>query len=95
MMMTMMMMIFFNLRGVRFTVIRENYGGHFLPISGMTADKHIIVVENYCHKNMLMSLGEIYYMLLFIIVRKHGYWQLSNPFLRLLVQFLQISHKRG
>lgn len=39
---------------------------HLLPSSGMTADKCIIVVENYCHKNMLMSLGEIYYMLLFI-----------------------------
>ena len=34
---------------------------------------------------------EIYYMLLFIIVRKYGYWQLSVPFLHLLVEFLQIS----
>ena len=64
---------------------------YLFPSSGMTADKCIIVVENYCHKNMLMSLGEIYYMLLFIIVRKYGYWQLSVPFLHLLVKFLQIS----
>ena len=28
---------------------------HLLPSSGMTADKYIIVAENYCQKNMLMS----------------------------------------
>ena len=28
---------------------------HLLPSSGMTADECIIVVENYCQKNMLMS----------------------------------------
>ena len=65
---------------------------HLLPSSGMTAHKCIIAVENYCHKNIL---GEIYYMLLFVIVRKYGYWQLSVPFLHLLVKFLQTSHRRG